>query len=335
MKRPAKLYEKSENKAVNCYLCAHRCVIKEGKFGFCGVRKNEDGELFTFAYGAAIAASPDPIEKKPLYHFLPGSRSFSIATAGCNFKCGFCQNWQISQITKSLFEGGAEELTPAEIVEAAQDLQAASISYTYTEPTIFFEYAYDTAKIAALKGLKNIFVTNGYMTKEALDTINPYLDAANVDLKYFKDESYRKVCGGRLKPVLETIEQMKKLDIWVEVTTLVIPGGNDSDEELKGIAGFIAAIDMSMPWHISRFFPQYRYDKVKPTPLATMEKAKEIGEKAGLKYIYLGNVGESSVTVCPSCGEKLISRDVYSLSYNKIKDGNCPVCGKEIQGIWQ
>jgi len=236
------LYEKLEENKVHCHLCAHQCKIGLSNFGICGVRQNIDGKLNTLVYAEAIAAHIDPIEKKPLYHFIPGTGSYSIATIGCNFKCGFCQNWQISQVSKKEGIIAGQRLLPQEIVEEAKLENCKSIAYTYTEPTVFFEYAYDTAKLASKEGIKNVFVTNGYMTKEALETINPYLDAANVDLKSFREEFYTKICKGHLQPVLDSIKLMKKLNIWLEVTTLVVSGQNDSREELNDIAQFVASV---------------------------------------------------------------------------------------------
>jgi pyruvate formate lyase activating enzyme len=336
MRKKAMLWEKLDEGKVHCYLCAHHCEIAKDHFGFCGVRKNIDGELNTYAYGSVIAAHVDPIEKKPLYHFLPGTYAFSIATMGCNFHCPFCQNWTISQ--KSERDGGMEgqEMKPEEIVAEALRNDCRSISYTYTEPTIFFEYAYDTAKIAKEKGLYNNFVTNGYMTKEAIDEIRPYLDAANVDLKFFRDETYRKVCKGSLQPVLDSIRNMKKAGIWVEATTLVIPDQNDSDEELGDIAAFLAETGKEIPWHISRFHPDYKYTDSIPTPLETLEKAVEIGKKAGLKYIYLGNVFTKGETICPGCGTPLIERGGFSAVISgDLSDGKCGKCGAIIEGVWK
>jgi pyruvate formate lyase activating enzyme len=252
MIKEARLWKKLDNQMVHCYLCAHECKILESKFGVCGVRQNVQGVLYTMVYADVIAANIDPIEKKPLYHFLPGSRSYSIATIGCNFKCGFCQNWQISQASAKEDYGHARrEVLPRQVVEEAVKNNCRSISYTYTEPTIFFEFAFDTAQLAEEAGLYNVFVTNGYMTRQALETIQPYLTAANVDLKSFSDASYKKNCQARLQPVLDTISSMKSLGVWVEVTTLVIPGENDSDNELKHIAEFLAGVDCMIPWHIS------------------------------------------------------------------------------------
>ncbi|MFW6181748.1 MAG: AmmeMemoRadiSam system radical SAM enzyme [Spirochaetota bacterium] len=289
--KEAMLYRRLEGGAVRCSLCAHRCRIPEDGWGLCGVRCNREGRLYTAVYGRLIASHVDPIEKKPLYHFLPGTLTYSIATMGCNFRCGFCQNWQISQaVGKEEEIAGVREVSPGEVVRAAKQASCQSIAYTYTEPTIFFEYAYDTARRAREEELKNLFVTNGYLTAEAMDLIRPCLDAANVDLKSFRDEYYRRVCGARLRPVLGTIRRMKEAGIWVEITTLVVPGENDSREELGDIARFIAGLDRGIPWHVSRFFPLYRYDDASPTPLRTMRMAEEIGREAGLEHVHLGNV---------------------------------------------
>lgn len=337
MRQKAMLWEKALEEKVHCFLCAHHCKIAEGSFGFCGMRKNEKGELFTYAYGEVIAHNVDPIEKKPLYHFLPGTYAYSIATIGCNFRCGFCQNWTISQASAKNKDKGGFPMTPEEIVSEALNSGSKSISYTYTEPTIFFEYAYDTARLAKEKGLYNTFVTNGYMTKEALEEMRPYLDAANVDLKFFKDESYKKVCKARLKPVLEAIENMKKMGVWVEVTTLVVPGENDSEEELRGIASFLAGVGKEIPWHISRFHPDYKYTDLPPTSLEVMDKALRVGKDEGLKYVYLGNVYTRGETLCPSCGKLLITREGFGAEASEdfLKEGKCASCGTNIEGIWK
>lgn len=336
MIREAMLYHPGEGQKVECFLCAHRCVIAPGKFGVCGVRENRDGKLITHVYGKVIAAHIDPIEKKPLYHFLPGSTSFSIATVGCNFRCPFCQNWQISQVTKEDrgFEDGYS-LLPEEIVRQARARGCQSISYTYTEPTIFFEYAFDTARLAKQEELANVFVTNGYMTEEALQTIRPYLDAANVDLKAFREEAYKKVCGARLEPVLDSIRRMKEFGIWVEVTTLVVPDLNDTEEELRAIARFIAGVSPDIPWHVSRFHPDYKYTDARPTPVATLKKALSLGLEAGLRYVYIGNVwGESEDTQCPQCHRTILRRNGFFVEENRIQDGRCPHCGATIAGVF-
>jgi len=290
MTQEAMFYNKVEGKEAQCYLCAHNCKIALGQFGFCGVRQNIQGVLNTLVYAEVIAANVDPIEKKPLYHFLPGSMSFSIATVGCNFRCGFCQNWQISQVSGQDNAREVYKLMPERIVEEAKKNHCQSISYTYTEPTIFFEYAYDIAKVAKQAGLKNIFVTNGYMSREALETISPYLDAANIDLKSFREKFYVENCKGHLQPVLDSIKLAKKLGVWIEITTLIIPGYNDSVSELSDIAGFIASVGKDIPWHISRFHPDYHFLNQKLTPIETLKKAEDLGKKAGLDHVYLGNV---------------------------------------------
>ncbi len=256
------------------------------------MRRNVDGTLYSTVYGEPIAMHVDPIEKKPLRHFLPGTMTYSIATVGCNFRCGFCQNWQISQSSAngSTSRTRSQAIAPRRIVALAQENRCPSISYTYTEPTVYFEYAYDTAQISHAEGLKNIFVTNGFMTREALETISPYLDAANVDLKSFSDSFYRKQCKGRLEPVLETIRLMKRLGIWVEVTTLVIPAENDSEAELRQIADFLASVSREIPWHISRFHPDYKMTDHDATPRDTLSLAAELGSSAGLTSVYIGNV---------------------------------------------
>ena len=334
MKKEAMLYEKLEENKTHCLLCAHSCLISDSKHGLCGVRKNEKGSLCTEVYGEVMASNVDPIEKKPLYHFLPGTKAYSIATAGCNFQCDFCQNWQISQARGEETALNARKLEPRKVVEEAKKYHCKSIAYTYTEPTVFFEYAYDTSKIAKENGIYNSFVTNGYMTKLALDTIKPYLDACNVDLKSFSNETYKKVCKASLEPVLESIRYIKKLGIWLEVTTLVVPEMNDSDEELENIAKFISGVGEEIPWHISGFHPNYNLTDKEPTPMKTLKKAESIGKKAGLKYVYLGNVAEDINTYCLNCNELLIGRAGYAISKNGIKDGKCSECKADVEGVF-
>jgi len=334
MIKEADLYEKLEANKVHCFLCSHHCIISDGKFGVCNVRENRGGILYTQSYGRLVAQHIDPIEKKPLYHFLPGSSSFSIAAMGCNFQCGFCQNWQISQVKEAKSLGvNPQEVEPEEVVKQAKRSGSKSVSYTYTEPTIFFEYAYAIGQLAKEEGLYNVFVTNGYMTEEMIHKIHPYLDAANIDLKSFSDDYYRKLCKGRLAPVLKSIETLKKLNIWVEVTTLVLPGQNDSEEELGKIAGFLASVDLSIPWHISRFYPQYKMDNLESTPIKTLDRAYEIGKGAGLRYIYLGNVGRGNNTYCDKCGKLLIERLGFSIKHYKLREGRCPDCQTSIDGV--
>ena len=335
--KEAMLWRARGEGGVDCYLCNHHCRIADAGFGICGMRENRQGKLYTHAYGELIAAHVDPIEKKPLYHFLPGTTSFSVATTGCNFKCGFCQNWQISQT--SVRDGGLVEgyrMRPEDVVEAALERHCRSISYTYTEPTIFFEYAYDISRLARDAGLANIFVTNGFMTTEALKVIAPYLDAANVDLKSFREDFYRTVCKGRLGPVLESIRFMKQLGVWIEITTLIVPGMNDGEEELDNIALFIAGIDPDIPWHVSRFHPDYRMMGTGATSLEGLRKALSSGKKAGLRYIYVGNVvGESAETLCPGCQNAVIRRRGFWLERNDLRDTQCPRCGTRIAGVFR
>jgi pyruvate formate lyase activating enzyme len=329
-------YEKREDNMVQCNLCSHRCRIAEGKRGICGVRENREGTLYSLVYGRLVSGAVDPIEKKPIFHVLPGSSAYSIATVGCNFRCKNCQNWQISQAPRLQGSIAGREVSPAEVVHAATRMECESIAYTYTEPVIFMEYAYDTAKLALEHDLKNVFVTNGYITEEALRAIAPYLHAANIDLKSFSDAFYRETCGARLEPVLESIKLHKKLGIWVEVTTLIIPGLNDSADNLKAIAAFIADVGVEIPWHVSRFYPAYELIDLPPTPVDTIREASEIGRAAGLRYVYQGNVrGQGENTVCYQCGEVLIERYGYTTLKNRIIDSACPSCGAEIDGVLQ
>ncbi len=327
------LYKKIEGDKVFCFLCSHHCRISDGKFGICNVRENKAGILYTHAYGELVAQHLDPVEKKPLYHFLPGSKSFSIAAIGCNFQCGFCQNWQISQVKEAESLGlQSQEAKPEDVVKWAKQSGSRSISYTYTEPTIFFEYALEIGQLAKREGLSNVFVTNGYMTEEMIRMIHPTLDAANIDLKSFKDAYYRKVCKGRLGPVLKNIEMMKKLNIWIEITTLLVPGQNDSEEELRGIATFLAEMDISIPWHISRFYPQYKMEDLESTPVEILDQAYAIGKEAGLRYVYLGNVGRGNNTYCYQCDKLLIERAGFSINQYNVKNGRCPDCQSPIEG---
>ena len=332
----AMFYEKLDDKTVDCNLCSHRCSrIADSKRGICGVRENRDGELYSLVYGKVVARSVDPIEKKPLFNFLPGSQSYSIATVGCNFHCDNCQNYDISQLPKTRGTIVGEDASPEAIVLAAKLSNCESIAYTYSEPTIFFEYAYDIAKRAKNVGIRNVFVTNGYITPEALKEISPYLDAANIDLKSFSDEFYRQNCGARLQPVLDSIRLYKSLGIWIEITTLIIPTLNDSEEELRKIAEFIKDVGEDIPWHITQFHPTYKLMNQPRTPVTTLRKARQIGLEAGLRYVYEGNVpGENGEnTYCYKCGKLLIRRIGYQILENKIKNSACTYCGTKIDGL--
>ena len=283
-----------DDQRVRCNLCAHRCVIPPGKLGACCVRENVDGELVTLVYEKTIAQHVDPIEKKPLFHFLPGTTAFSIATPGCNFRCAFCQNWEISQMPRETEPGHmiyGQAASPEEIARAAQLHGCASIAYTYTEPTIFGEYALDCAAEGHKLGLKNVFVSNGYMTPEFIGLMIGLIDAINVDLKAGRGDFYHKLSGAAFEPVLANLKRLKTAGLWLEVTTLVIPGANDSDAELRRIATYLLTeLGTDTPWHISRFYPQYRMADTPPTPAATLERAWQIGRDVGLRYVYVGNV---------------------------------------------
>lgn len=297
-RKEALLYQSFQDNAVKCHLCAHHCRIEPGATGICRVRENRDGILYALTYGKAIARNVDPIEKKPLFHFLPGTFSYSLAAAGCNFRCSFCQNWEISQGNRII---PGEAILPEKIVEEAIFYKCQSISYTYTEPTIFFEYAYETAKIARERGLSNIFVTNGYQTPEAVAMMKGVIDAANIDLKSFSENFYSRICQAHLEPVLETIKNMHNAGIAIEITTLVVPGENDSPDELGKIAEFLVNISADVPWHISAFFPCYRMQDTQSTTAEVIYRAIEIGKKAGLNYVYSGNLSQNGYedSVCP------------------------------------
>jgi len=333
----ALLYEKQEDGSVICGLCNHRCHIRTDGYGKCKVRQNINGTLETLVYGKLIAINPDPIEKKPLYHFLPGTLTYSIATVGCNFRCAFCQNMEISQMPREQGRIEGTPFSPEEVVADALRHQCKSISFTYTEPTVFFEFAYDTARLAQANGLKTVFVSNGYMTTDAIDKIAPWLDAANIDLKSFSDEFYKKLCGARLEPVKQSLTYLKARGVFLEVTTLLIPGLNDSPAELKAMADFIVyTLGPRTPWHISRFHPAYNMPDVSPTPVGRLAEAYETGKKSGLKYVYIGNVAghAGSNTYCPNCGETLVKRaGHFQLQEYRIKDGCCTHCFTHIDGV--
>jgi pyruvate formate lyase activating enzyme len=333
--KEAMFYERGEGDTVRCSLCRFGCLIHDGSRGICAVRENRGGTLYSLVYGKICAEHVDPIEKKPLFHVMPGSRSYSIATVGCNFHCRQCQNYAIARIEQHAHIHG-EERTPQEIVRRALGGSCRSISYTYTEPTIFYEFAYDTARLASEAGLKNIFVTNGSISSEALATIAPFLDAANFDLKAFSEEFYRDIVGARLSQVLDSLVEYRTRGIWLELTTLIIPGLNDSDRELQGLAEFIVTnLGIDTPWHVSQFFPTYKLIDRPRTPIATLRRARDIGIAAGLRYVYEGNVpGEGGEnTYCPFCVSLLIKRYGYVIETDRLSNGACPDCGTVISGI--
>lgn len=334
----AVLYKKLKNNNVKCTACNHFCKIPHGKTGICGIRQNKDGDLYLLVYGKTSGTGIDQIEKKPLFHFKPGSPVYSIGTIGCNFACKFCQNAWMSQAAKdkSITIPPLNKLSPEDIVNICIENKVPIIAYTYNEPAIFFEYTYDTAKLAHKKGIKNIYVSNGYASKKAIDKIAPFLDAINIDLKAFTDKFYRKICKARLQPVLDNIKYYYKKGVWIELTTLIIPGENDSDKELEQIAQFIASISKSIPWHVTRFSPTYKMQDKVPTPEKTLKRAYEIGKQAGLKYVYAGNIFDEDLqnTYYPKCNNLLIKRDWGYTRIEGLKNGKCDKCGIKVEGVW-
>jgi pyruvate formate lyase activating enzyme len=325
MQKEALYYEKLDKQRVGCRLCPHNCTIAEGKVGICGVRRNLEGSLHTLIYGEVSSMAMDPIEKKPLYHFFPGSSILSIGTVGCSFRCRFCQNYNISQNP----DYPTRYYTPGEIVNYALSRGSVGVAYTYSEPLIWFEYVLDVCRATRESGLKNVFVTNGYINKEPLLEILKYADAFNIDLKSFSEDFYRRIIGGKVKHVLETIEEISlHRAVMLELTTLIIPGYNDSDEEMEEITAFIASLPGEVPYHLSAYYPMHHFS-VPSTPLKTLERLKEIALKK-LKYVYLGNVAADSSTYCPSCGSPLIERHGYSTEVLNLHNGECAVCGARI-----
>ncbi len=334
--KKALLFESLDNNRVRCRLCAHDCVIVPGRRGLCQVRENRDGVLYTLVYGRTISRNVDPIEKKPLYHFLPGSLAFSIAAPGCNLHCDWCQNWEISQQPREGQVLAGQDLPPEAVVKEALAAGCRSIAYTYTEPTVFFEYCLDTARAARDQGLRNVLISNGFMSAEMLAQLHPWLDAANIDLKTFRDATYQRTTGGRLQPVLDNLIRLRDYGIWTEVTTLLIPGLNDSTEELRDLAEFmVQELGPETPWHVSRFFPTYKQNDRPPTPPQTILQAVEIGRLAGLRHIYPGNLAQETQTRCPGCGAVLIERYGFRVRLMRVTTaGHCPDCGAQVGGIW-
>lgn len=334
--KEAMYYEKLTRNNVRCQLCPNRCFISPDQRGICGVRENRGGKLYTLVYGLPCTVHVDPIEKKPLFHFLPGSLAFSIATAGCNLRCKFCQNWQISQARPE--ETSNYNLPPEEVVRLAKEKNCQVIAYTYTEPTIFYEYMLETAKLAKRAGIKNMMHSNGYINEKPLRELAKYLDGANIDLKAFTEQFYRELSFGRLQPVLNSLKILKEEGVFLEITTLIIPTKNDNPEDIKRMCQWIKDnLGDEVPVHFSRFHPMYKLKNLPPTPVKTLELAKHIADQVGLKYVYIGNVpghrGES--TYCPKCGRLLIQRIGYHVLQNNILDGRCKFCGQPIPGVWE
>ena len=333
----ASLFKTLKDEQIQCLACNHFCTIAKGNTGICGVRQNIEGKLSLWVYGKPVSTHVDPIEKKPLFHFYPQSKAFSLGTLGCNFRCSFCQNWDISQGSKLSIDQYCQEWSASKIVNYCLENDITSIAYTYNEPTIFAEYAYDVMKHASTAGLKNIFVSNGYFSRNTMDLVAPYLDAINIDLKSFNETFYRKLCGAKLKPILENIRNIYERDIWLELTTLVIPDENDSSKELTEIAHFIGSIDKEIPWHISRFFPAYKMNLHSNTPMETLYRAYNIGKDQGLRHVYIGNIidREYESSYCFKCKVKLIERQGYSINLtNMFEKGQCLNCGTKNKGIW-
>ncbi len=332
----ARFYEKLPHKKIKCTLCPRECVIDHLERGYCGVRENREGVYYTLVHSRPCSANVDPIEKKPLFHFLPGSSAFSIATAGCNVECKFCQNWQISQVRPEQIQN--YEMPPAAVVQFARQYNCASIAYTYSEPVIFAEYMYDCAVAGRKRGVKSVMISNAYINPEPLNELCSVLDAVKVDLKAFTEKFYKELVMGRLQPVLDALVQLKSRKMWTEIVYLVIPGKNDDEGELKEMCQWIRHdLGPETPLHFSRFHPQYRLLNIPPTPVETLRKARDIGLKAGLHYVYVGNVPgeEGENTRCPECGKLVIRRVGYTIRENLLKDGKCGSCGATIAGVWE
>lgn len=327
-----KYYKESKDGKLVCLLCSYYCDLKEGQIGICGVNKHEKGKIECLVYGYISAFNIDPIEKKPLYHFLPKSKSLSLGTVGCNFHCSFCQNHGISQekkIDKSNYT------TPKRVVEIAVEQKCASISYTYNEPTIFYPYAKDIALEAKKYGIKSVFVSNGFESKEVIDDMVGVIDAINVDLKSFSEKYYKKELGGNLKQILENLIHFQKNGIWLEITTLLVPTKNDSKEEITKIIKWIKEnLGVNVPWHISAFHPDYKEMSLPRTSFETLKMAYDIAKDEGLNYVYIGNVGYENNTICPFCNEKLISREYFEVNSYELNNGKCPNCDNVIAGVF-
>ena len=332
----ARYYFKLDNKTVQCVLCPRRCVIADGKRGFCGVRENRGGILYSLVYGKPCSLHVDPIEKKPLFHVLPGAQAFSLATVGCNLRCKFCQNWQISQA--AVEDVVAESLSPEELVKKAISSGASVIAYTYTEPTIFFEYMIDVAKLAKKAGMKNVMHSAGFINEEPLRELCPYLDAANIDLKGFDNRFYSELTLGNVNDVLRTLKILKENNVWLEITNLILPGLNDNPIEIQKMCEWIRDnLGPRTPLHFSRFWPLYKLSQLSPTPVETLQMAKQIAQKVGLKYVYIGNVSTEGAedTYCPKCGRAVIQRAGYVITAMHIVEGRCTFCGEKIDGVWK
>lgn len=333
---PALYYKKLNNKKVQCLLCPRECVVPVGNKGFCRVRKNIKGDYYTLVHSNPCAIHIDPIEKKPLFHFLPGTTALSLATAGCNFTCKNCQNWDISQASPEQTDN--IEISPQKVVDLAVQYLTPTIAYTYTEPSVFYEYMLDIARLAHKRGILNIYHSNGYLNPKPLEALIPYLDGANIDLKGFSEEFYKDLTSGTFAPVLNTLKILKKNGVWLEITNLVIPTKNDKEEMIKEMCEWIKnELGCEVPVHFSRFYPHYKLQNLAPTPIETLQNAAEIARQAKLKYVYIGNVPgiKEESTYCPKCRKILIERKGYRIIQMNLKKGKCKFCGTEIPGRWQ
>lgn len=325
--KEALYYKKLKDKIVNCQLCPRNCIIRDGERGDCKVRENQKGKLYSLVYGKPCSVGVDPIEKKPLFHFLPGSKVYSIGTAGCNLHCKACQNWSIAQVGPE--EVSSVDMSPEDVVEEAEKSGCKSIAYTYNDPIIFYEYVLDCAKLAKEKGIKNILVTNGFINKEPLERLCKVVDAVNVDLKGINNKFYRKYTLAWIEPILESLKIFKRNKIWIEITNLIIPGANDKEKEIEELCKWISKnLGRHVPLHFSRFFPCYKLKHLEETPVGVLLKAKDIGEKY-LDYVYIGNLGKGENTLCSKCGKVLIERSGFDVKSEKRR-----CCDKEVEGVW-
>lgn len=329
--KEALFYDKIKNRQVQCRLCPHNCFINENERGYCGVRENKKGKLYSLVYGKPIAVQIDPIEKKPMYHFMPGEKALSIGTVGCNLSCQWCQNFNMSRAKPE--ENDLAEILPDEIINMCVDKNCKIIAYTYSEPTIFYEYMLDISKLAKKNKIKNVLVSNGYINEKPLKELCKYIDGANIDLKSFNEKIYKRFCNGDLKDVLKSLKILKKNKIWLEITNLVIPEINDNKEEVEKMCKWISTnLGKDVPLHFSKFFPMYKMSDVEETPIATLEEMRKIAEDY-LEFVYLGNVNEEANTKCPSCGEIVIKRAGFFVN-NELKEGKCK-CEEKIPGVWE
>lgn len=334
--REARYWEKLEHKQIRCKLCPRHCVIDDHERGYCGVRENRNGKYYTLVYSRAATYHIDPIEKKPLFHFYPGSMAFSIATAGCNLNCKFCQNWQISQVTPEQVD--SYYLPPQKLARLAKEYGTKSIAYTYNEPTIFYEYMYDTALAGHEEGVKSVVITAAYIEQDPVSELSRVVDAIKVDLKAFTEKYYQEVVHGELKPVLKALETIRAQGTWLEIVYLVVPTLNDDEKEIKALSRWIKKyLGPDVPIHFTRFYPQYLLKNLPPTPVSTLDRCKAIADAEGLHFVYVGNVPghPAENTYCPHCGKVLVERIGFTVKSMKIKDGRCPYCHTPIPGIWK